>query len=158
MLAHVLNLAAQFGLGNFAFLDVDNETIVGADETDVQALFGFVPLAANHDAVAVAVRLRTWDDGLNKFWIEAGEALKEVADLFVFDGELGFVRDVLILAAAAIAEVLAEWLNAIGRRREDAKEFGAGETLLHLGDFKFDFFPERDEWNEDDEIVDARDT
>ena len=83
--------------------------------------------------------------------------MEKVADLFVLYGQLRFVSDVLILAAAAIAEVLAERLNAVGRRVNDAEQFGATETFLHFGQFDFNGFAERDERNEDDEIFDARD-
>lgn len=63
--ADVLDLAGEFGLGDVAFLDVDDEAVVVADEADVEGLFEFVPLAADHDAVAVAVGLGTGDDLAN---------------------------------------------------------------------------------------------
>jgi hypothetical protein len=61
------------------------------------------------------------------------------------------------LAAAAIAEILAERLNAIGRRVDEAQQFGAAETLLYFGQFDFDRLPKRDKRNKYNKILNARD-
>ena len=61
---------------NLAFGDVYHEPIVISNEADVQSLFEFVPLAADHDAVAVPVRLRAGDHWRNEGRIETSEPLE----------------------------------------------------------------------------------
>src|SRR5437762_8053895 len=63
--AHALDLFVDGWLGYAALLDVHHQPVVLADEADVEALFEFVPLAADHDAIAVAVRLRARNDRLD---------------------------------------------------------------------------------------------
>jgi len=75
----------------------------------------------------------------------------------VFDAELGFVGDMLILAAAAGTEIGAGRLDALGCGLDDAHEFGAPEALFNLGQFQFDFFADENEGNEHDKFLDARD-
>src|SRR5882672_6842750 len=55
----VLDLGVERRLGNKTFLDIHDQAIVGADEADIETLFELVPLAANHDAIAITIRLRT---------------------------------------------------------------------------------------------------
>jgi len=155
--ADVLDLGAEGGFGDGAFLDVDDEAIVGADVAEVEALFEFVPLAADHDAIAVAIGRRTGDDGGDDFAREAAEALEEVGNLLMFDFELGGVGEVLVLTAAAFTEVAALGRDALGRGFEDLEEFGARETFFYFGEFDFNQFSERDEGNEDHEVGDTAD-
>ena len=68
----------QGGLGDFAFLDVHDQAVVGADEPDVQALFEFVPLTADHDAVAIAVRLRARNHRGDHGRVETADALEQI--------------------------------------------------------------------------------
>jgi len=75
----------------------------------------------------------------------------------VLDAKLGFVGDVLILAAAAAAEIRARRFHAFGGGLNDPHEFGATEILFDLGQFDFDFLAYKDEGNEDDKFIDARD-
>jgi len=49
--------------------------------------------------------LRAGDDRRNNGGIESADPLEEVANLFVLELQLGFVGNVLILAAATIAKV-----------------------------------------------------
>jgi hypothetical protein len=60
---------------------------------------------------------------------------------------------VLVLAAAALAEVRAEWFNSIGGSRHDTKQPGPGEAPLYLRDFHFHDLARSDEGNEDDKIL-----
>jgi len=78
-------LSIERSLGDFAFLDIDYQSIVGAYETYFKALFEFVPLAANHDAVAITIGLRAGNDFGDKVWIQAAEPDKSVSDLLVFE-------------------------------------------------------------------------
>jgi hypothetical protein len=89
--------------------------------------------------------------------VEAAEALEEVADLVVFEEELGGVGEVLVLAAAAIAEVGAGRLDAVGGGAEDFEDAGAGVVFLHLGQFDAELFAGGGEGDEHDELVDATD-
>ncbi len=59
MRANLLELFVQGRLGDPAFLDVLDQTAVPAHKTDIEFLFRLVPLAANHDAIAITKRLRT---------------------------------------------------------------------------------------------------
>jgi len=85
MRAHLFDLLVNGGLGDFALLDIDDEAVVGADKANVEPLFEFVPLAANHDAIAVTVGLRAGNDRSDHLAREAANALEEVGDLFVFN-------------------------------------------------------------------------
>ena len=62
---HALDLIIEGGLGDLAFLDVHHQAVVVADEADVQAFLELVPLAADHDAVTIAQRLRARDNRFN---------------------------------------------------------------------------------------------
>lgn len=150
-----LDFFVEGGFGDLAFLDVNDEAVVGANETDVEALFGFVPLAANHDAVAVAVRLRTRNDFANDSGIEAGHALEKVGHLFVFDLKLERIGEVLVLAAATGAEIGTGRFNTIRRWFHDAEQLGAGESFFDLGEFDFDFLTQGHKRNKDDKLAQA---
>src|SRR5437879_7064066 len=102
---HALDLLVERWLGDLAFLDVNHQPVVCADEANIQTLFELVPLAANHDAVPVAIRLRTRNHRRNQRRINAADSLEQIADLFVLEPELGRISDVLILASAALAKI-----------------------------------------------------
>src|ERR1044071_2595296 len=59
---HKLDLLVKCRLGNGASLDINHQPIVRSNKTDVQSLLEFVPLAPNHNTIAVAIRLRTWNN------------------------------------------------------------------------------------------------
>src|SRR5713101_1336167 len=58
MRSHVFDLLIKRRLGDGTFLDIDDQPVVSANEANIETLFEFVPLAANHNAIAVAIRLR----------------------------------------------------------------------------------------------------
>src|SRR5205807_8457083 len=101
MRPHILYLFVQRRLGYFAFLNIDNETIVRADKSNIQTLFKFVPLTANHDSISIAVRLRTGDDRFHDTGRKSSDSFEVVAYLFLFDRQLNGIVQMLILAAAA---------------------------------------------------------
>lgn len=150
-------LLVERGFGDGAVVDIDDEPVVVSDEADVKALDGAVPLAADHDTIAVAVRGWAGDDGVDGHIVETAQSPEEVEDLVVFDAELSGVVEVLVLATAAIAVVAAHGGDAIWRGLNDADELGAGEVLFDLDQFDFDGFAWGDEGDEDDEVLVASD-
>src|SRR5438874_292903 len=62
VLAYLRDFRVQRGFRDLAFLDVNHQSVIGPNKPDVQTLFEFVPLAPNHDAIAIAVRRRAWND------------------------------------------------------------------------------------------------
>jgi hypothetical protein len=101
--------------------------------------------------------LRAGDDRRNNGGIESADPLEEVANLFVFEFQLGFVGDVLILAAATIAKVTASWTDSVRRWLNQTQEPGASKALFRFSDFGFDCFADQNEWDEDNKIFNSRD-
>ncbi len=64
----------------------------------------------------------------------------------------------LILAAAALREVLTLRRDAFRRRCDDAQQFRPRKILFDLGDFDLDRFADDDERHEDDKIIQPTDT
>ena len=114
MRADVFYLFVDGRFGDFAFLDVLDEAAIPSHEADVEFLLRLVPLAANHDAVAIAIRLRTRNHRSDDIARDFADALEEIGNLLVLDPKLRVVGDVLILATAATAEIRARSLDAIG--------------------------------------------
>lgn len=81
---------------------------------------------------------------------DAGHVLEELGDLAGLPGELGFVMEVLVLAAAAFAEERTAWLGTLGRGFDDFEQIGAGVVLVVAVDAGADFFTGEAEGNEDD--------
>src|SRR5438034_6117748 len=154
--AHAFELFVERGFGDSTFLDVNYEPVIVPNETDVQPFFDLVPLAADHDAIAVPIRLPAGNDRLNHRLGQASNALKQIGNLFVFEPELRRVIDVLILAAAALAEVTARRRNAFGRGFQDSEQPRSRKLLFHFDDFDFDIFPHHDKRDEEDEVIHAR--
>ena len=154
--ADVQDLLVQRRLRDFAFLDVLDQTAVPAHKTDVQFLLRFVPLAANHDAITVAVRPGTGDDRRNPCLLKPANALKQISNLFVFQPQLRGVINVLILATAALAEVAARRFDALRRRLNDAQKFRAGKILFDLRDGNLHDFADEHKWHEHDKGVESR--
>src|SRR5437870_4635595 len=152
MRSHVLDLVVERRLGDGTFLDIDDQAIVGADETNIETLFEFVPLAADHDAIAVAIGLRAGEHRRDDCRIKAANPLEKIADLFVLELKLGAVGEVLVLAAAAIAEIAASGLNALGGGLKHANQPGARKSFFDFGDLRLDSFAAGDERHEDDKI------
>ena len=155
--SHMGDLRIERRLGNGTFLDIDDQAIVRANEANIKTLFEFVPLAANHDAIAVSVRLRARENRRDDCRVKTANALEQIADLFVLELQLRWIRKVLILAAAAIAEVAATGLNALGGGLKDSDEPGAGKALFHFGDLRLDSFAAGNERNEDHKIFHSPD-
>src|SRR5437879_11918437 len=97
MRSHIFDLLIERRLGDGTFLDIDDQAIVGANEANVETLFEFVPLAANHDAIAIAIGLRAGEDRRDNCRVKAANALEKIADLFVLVVELTGVLKVLIV-------------------------------------------------------------
>ncbi len=133
------------------------KSAVGAHEADVQFLFRFVPLAADHDPVAVAVRRRAGDDRRDFVRRNLPHALEQVRDLLSLQPQLLRVINMLILAAAASAEITALRRNALRRRLNHAQQLRPRKILFDLGDFRFNDFASHDKRDEDDEIIHAPD-
>src|SRR2546425_3615817 len=157
MRSHVFDLLIKRRLGDGAFLDVDDQPVVSANEANIETLFEFVPLAANHDAIAVAVRLRAREDRRDDCRVKTANALEKIADLFVLELQLRWIREVLILAAAAIAEIAASGLNALGRGLKHSDQPGARKAFFNFGDLRLDSFAAGDERDEDHKIFHSPD-
>src|SRR5690242_19133526 len=102
MSSDMLDLLIQSGLGNFALFNVHNQSVVGANEANVESLFKFIPLASNHDTVPVTIGLGAGHNRRHQTGIDAAQTLKQIAHLFVLQGKLGRVIEVLILASTTI--------------------------------------------------------
>lgn len=150
------NPRAQDRLRDRAFLDVHHQPAVVPDKSDGEALLGLVPLAADHDAVAVAVRRGTGDHRRHDVGRETTQTLEQFADLAVLEPQLLGVIHVLILAAAADPKVPAGGCHPQRRRPEHGHEPRPGEILLHLGELEFDLLAHQHERDEDHEVVDPR--
>ena len=147
------DLLVQSRFGNLALVNVDHQAAVAADEPNVQSLFEFVPLAADHDAVAVAIRVGTRDYRVNGRRLEATNALEKIRYLLVLKGKLRWICDVLILTATAGAEIGTRRLNPVARGCKDTQEFGSREPLFHLDDFHLDRLSWSDKRHEDHKFV-----
>jgi hypothetical protein len=156
MRANPPDLLVENRFGDFAFLNVLDQTAVPAHKTDVQLLLRFVPLAANHDAIAVAVRPGAGDDRRDPCLLKPADPLKQIGNLFVLQPQLRRVINVLILAAAALAEVTAGRFDALRRRLNDAQQFRAGKILFDLRDFNLHDFADEHKRHEHDKGVEGR--
>ena len=137
MRTNKLDLFVECRLGDLAFLKIHYEPAVGTEEADVQTLFELVPLAANHNAVPITVGLRARNYFSNITGGDAANPLEQIAYLLVLEPELHGVIQVLILAAAALAEVRAKRLDPLGGGSHDTKKPRSGEALLYLRHFHF---------------------
>ncbi len=71
----------------------------------------------------------------------------------MLEPQLRRVINVLILAAAARAEVSAFRRDALRRRCDDAQQLGPREILFHLRDFHLDRFADDDERHKNHKII-----
>src|SRR5690606_2066068 len=108
-------LFVQCGFSDGTFLDIHHQAAVGAQKADHEALRGLVPLAADHDAVAIAEWRGAGDDGINEGLRETAEAPEKFGDLFLLQSPLFLITDVLVLAAATFAEDAADRCHPGGR-------------------------------------------
>ena len=151
------DLLVDGGFRDPAFFDVFHQSTVPADKTNIEPLLRLVPLAPDHDAIAVAVVLGTGNQRRHPRAIEAPDAPDEVDDLFMFDVQLFRVVDVLILTTAARTEINAWRRNATGRGRNDADQVRPRKTFFHFADFHFDLLADDHERHKNHELVNPRD-
>ena len=114
MFSNLFDLGVNCRLSDFAFFEVDHQPIIRADEANVEALLEFVPLAADHNPVTIAIGLRTGNDLTDDIGLQTAESLKNIRDLLMLEPQLRRVVQVLILTPAAIAEVRAGSWNPVG--------------------------------------------
>jgi len=76
----------------------------------------------------------------------------------VLEAQLRRIINVLILAAAALREVLAFRFDAFWRGGYDTRQLRPRKILFDLGDFRLNHFTDNDERHEDDEIIQPPDT
>jgi len=154
----VLELLVKGWLCQSAFFHVHHQPAVRPDKADIQTLLEFVPLAANHDAIPIPVGLRAGNDRRDESAVKVAQALKQIPDLFMLKPKLGGVSQVLILAAAARAEVSAARLDPFRGRFQHPQQPGPGIALLQLRYFRFHQFAHGYEGDENHEIFPARHT
>ena len=150
---HAPDLLVDGRLRNAARVDVLHQTTVPADKSDVQLLLRFVPLATDHDPVAISIRLRTRDHRLDPIPAKSADAVEQAGNLLLLDGQLMRVGDVLVLTTAAGAEMAADGFDTVRGRRQDPQRSGSGKALFDGGDFHFDLFTVDHEGYEHDEIL-----
>src|ERR1035437_4204117 len=126
------DLLVERRFGDFAFLQIHYQPVVGTEETDVQTLFELIPMAADHNTVAVAVRLRAGNRWRNKAGVKPANPLEQIDKLLVFDLELDGISQVLILAAAALAEVRAERFDPVRGGSHDPKKPSSNTSRLSI--------------------------
>ena len=153
VLADMGDEAVDLRLHDGALLDIDHEAAIVLDEADMETLDMLIPLAADHDPVAVIPGTGVGHNGENLALGKAAQAVKDIADLLVLIFELGLVLDMLILAAAADAVIFAAGLLALGRDLQHFEELCPRVLALDLGDLGRDFFARNRKGNEDDEIL-----
>jgi hypothetical protein len=153
MLPDVAKLLVNGRFRNLAPFDVLDQSVGRSDESDVEGLFGLIPLATDHNPVTIAIRLGAGDHRGHGIPIQATDALEQIADLLVFEPQLRRILQVLVLASAAFAKVTAQRLDPFSRRLQYPHQPGPGKLLLDLGNFSFDHFADRDPSNETDKAI-----
>jgi hypothetical protein len=88
--------------------------------------------------------------------VQSANALKQIAYLFSFELQLGLVTQMLVLAAAALAEIRAERLDSFRRLLEYPQQPRTRKPLLYLGQFRFHQFTGRSKVKENDKIIQSR--
>ena len=101
------------------------------------------------DVVAVVPLFGRGDGGLDRRIFNFADALKLVTQDVCFGEQLFFVREILVVASAALGEVFAFGLDAICRRFEDFNDFATGEVLFFLGELNPNRLTGQAEGNED---------
>src|SRR5690242_15337273 len=132
MSADLLDLFVDGRLGIGALVNVNDQPVVVADEADIEALLELVPLAANHDPIPVTVRLWAGNDRVDLDMGKSPDPLEQVGNLFVFELELGWITEVLILTAAPNPKIRTSWPHTRGRGDQDLEQAGPGKALLQL--------------------------
>ena len=99
-------------------------------------------------AIAVAPRLAGMRDDL-AFPLQLAIAQQRFFQDGAFVFQLRGIACMLIVAAAASAEIWAGRSNSVGRRLNDLVDGGAGEAALFLDDRRAHFFRRQHKWRED---------
>jgi hypothetical protein len=89
--------------------------------------------------------------------VELADARERVVDELGLGADLRLVRDVLVVAAAALAEVAASRVDAVRSGLEDLDDLGPQEGLLHLRDLHAHKLLGRRQRDEDSHALMARD-
>ena len=84
---------------------------------------------------------------------EFADALELVLQELFFERKLMRIADVLVVAAAALGEVLARWLDALRRALYQLDQFAAGVALFAFCQLNFGGFAGEDEGDEDGATV-----
>jgi hypothetical protein len=117
--SNALYLGVQGRFRDFAFLNVNYQAVIRADEANIKALLEFVPLAANHDPIAVTIRLRTGDHRSHNLCWKSSHPFEEVRYLFAFNRQLTLIGNVLVLAASTVSEITTRSDNTVEGRFEN---------------------------------------
>jgi hypothetical protein len=88
--------------------------------------------------------------------VQSANALEQVANLLSLELQLGRVTEVLVLAAAALAEIRAERLDPFGRLLDYAQQPRTPKPFLYLDQFRFYYFTGCSKGQENDKIVQSR--
>jgi hypothetical protein len=150
-------LGIEFGFGDGAGGDIDNEAVLLAEESEDEALFRFIPLAADHDTVAITVGFGAGNDGVDGDGLEAADAVEEIGNLLAFYFELFGVVEVLVLAATAFPEVGAGGGHTIWRRGDQVYQSSAAKAFFDFGDFHEGGISRGGERDKEDEVAMAGD-
>src|SRR4029077_1729472 len=100
-----LNFRIQGRFRDFAFINVHHQPVIRTDEANIEALLEFVPLASNHDSIAIAIRLRTWDHRRHDVFWKSSHSLEGVRHLFALNLQLAAIGNVLVLTTSTISEI-----------------------------------------------------
>jgi len=119
-------------------------------------LLGFVPLGADHDAVAVAVGARARHHRRHDRRVQAPQPFEQVPELSVLEAQLFRVVQVLVLAAAARPEIPAMRFDPVGRGPHHPHQPGAGKIFPHLDHLDFDLLVRGHKRHKDHEPRHAR--
>jgi hypothetical protein len=138
-------------IGNGAFLHVHDQAVIVSQEAKDKPLMRLVPLTADQDPVAVMVGGGAGDNRLH--WVDGkpADAADQLGDLALFDLELGRVIQMLVLAAAACAEIWTTWHNPVGRGFKDLHQPGASELFFDFGNLSFNDFAWNDKRDKNDQ-------
>ncbi len=147
----------DLGLRNRALLHIHHQPAIMLYEADMEPLNVLIPLAADHDPVAVVPGTRVGERRQDRARLKTTQTLEDIAYLLVLILELGPVLDVLILAAAADAKVFAARFDPLGRGLQHLEEPRARILPLELGDLDGDSLPGDHERDENDEVIQAAD-
>src|SRR5438876_3600693 len=127
--AYFRERAIDFIARNRAMLDVEQSMGIAAEKTDRSIL------CVHGDAIAICVLPGRRDDRPHWNILEFADPLERIAHLSPFNRQLMFVRDVLVSAAAAPAEIGTLRLYAMRRTFLDLDQFRFGELLFLPHDF-----------------------